>query len=801
MKTALTSLFFYHAIQVVLSASAFDLYDTMDDARSAIMSFYDPTLVEPKVTPKVKPVTTLRPDQIRITTSSLGSSSLGSSKRWRVLGKKIAHGKSRLKGSLGGRKLSKMSTKRFGPIFSKHVTHRVAVGPIFSKYVPHRVAGVSMKSLSLKPFRPFSIVPTYPLPTLKKVLKKAKPVTSKRVSLNKFAEAIEDIEKALADAQIVGRVRHNEQRLRKLRNLIRTAVQKRSYRFARKAIGEAMFTIRKINEQRKRGGRGKRNTVLSSKAFLGSVRQTIGVSAFNDLLAMQGQVTLMFAIDDTGSMKEEIAAAKSIATSIVNEQRAEPVDYILSPFNDPGTGPVTYCSETEKERFVNAIAGLHHHSGGDCPELTYKGIRNAMEENPQSDSPLYVFTDAGPKDATEENLLYVQKVSQALGFVINFFVVQNTGCARSADISSFQETAQATMGQVFELKNHQELEQLEGMTATSLGGTAIVANGIQNQSARKKRSTSQTQNSNFPIPIDDSIDTVVISVTADQPSAGGNTWSVSLTSPTGTIAGVTTNNLDQGTVYQISRPNVGVWNLGVTAVSNVNYNFFVKGSSANNIDFEYYFVRTKVRRGVSTTVPIASPVLGAQAEAILTLGGVDHVDLRTLRAELVTLQGDVITTSRPVSLTSKDRKGIRYSFKFYPPNQVFKIKLKGRTKKGNSFERICHSPIKPESLVVKVLFARNDYTMSQGGTGYVIFMIENFGNDEVVDMTSFGSFGTVERQSRAMNRVRKGRQTTFSVTFRGNTKAVRGVTVTIVVSVKGRRSGSKSVMSVPLLVV
>lgn len=51
---------------------------------------------------------------------------------------------------------------------------------------------------------------------------------------------------------------------------------------------------------------------------------------------MHGQVTLMFAIDDTGSMRDEIEAAKRIATSIVNQQRVEPVDYILSPFNDPG---------------------------------------------------------------------------------------------------------------------------------------------------------------------------------------------------------------------------------------------------------------------------------------------------------------------------------------------------------------------------------------------------------------------------------------------------------------------------------
>ena len=226
MKTGLTLLLFYHGIQVVLSASAFDLYDTMDDARSAIMSFYDPTLVEPTVTPKVKPVMMLRPAPVKKTTSSDGSS-----KRWRVIGKKKAHGKGRLKGSLGGRKLSKMSTMRFGPVFSK--------------YAPPRTSVVNVKPLFFKPFSP---MPILPLPT--RVLKTAKPVTSKRVSLNKFAEAIEDIEKALADAQIVGRVRHNEQRLRKLRNLIRTAVQKRSYRFARKAIGEAMFTIRKINEQR-----------------------------------------------------------------------------------------------------------------------------------------------------------------------------------------------------------------------------------------------------------------------------------------------------------------------------------------------------------------------------------------------------------------------------------------------------------------------------------------------------------------------------------------------------------------------
>ena len=271
------------------------------------------------------------------------------------------------------------------------------------------------------------------------------------------------------------------------------------------------------------------------------------------------------------------------------------------------TGPVTYCSETETDRFVKAIASLSPRAGGDCPELTFKGMSDAIDEGTQPDSPLYVFTDAGPKDATDENILYLKEIAQDQGVVVNFFVVKNTGCFTNADLSSFHEIAEATMGQVFELKDHKELEQLEGLTASSLGGTAVVANAAH--TLRKKRSLSKTSDS-YSISVDDSIDTLVVSVTADHSTAGGNAWSASLISPTGTITGASSNSLDQGTVYQISKPNVGIWSLGITADSNVNYDFMVKASSTDNIDFEYYFVRTTVKKGVSTTVPIAAPLQG-----------------------------------------------------------------------------------------------------------------------------------------------------------------------------------------------
>ena len=70
-----------------------------------------------------------------------------------------------------------------------------------------------------------------------------------------------------------------------------------------------------------------------------SIETTIGKDKFEKFIGNQNdnKVTLMFAVDDTGSMYQEIQAVKDIATYIVNITRSNlEVDYILSPFGDPG---------------------------------------------------------------------------------------------------------------------------------------------------------------------------------------------------------------------------------------------------------------------------------------------------------------------------------------------------------------------------------------------------------------------------------------------------------------------------------
>ena len=90
---------------------------------------------------------------------------------------------------------------------------------------------------------------------------------------------------------------------------------------------------------------------------------------------------------------------------------------------DTGTPPVIVKEETEAGEFVAEINKLKAHGGGDCPEYTFKGMLEALYQDPAWGSPMYVFTDAGPKDATEYDIEEVKALASGdeYGVTINFF--------------------------------------------------------------------------------------------------------------------------------------------------------------------------------------------------------------------------------------------------------------------------------------------------------------------------------------------------------------------------------------------
>ena len=74
---------------------------------------------------------------------------------------------------------------------------------------------------------------------------------------------------------------------------------------------------------------------FAASQFLETVKDQVGVKEFDALVARQGGKTLAFAVDTTGSMTDDIKAARAIAKAIIQEQRTQKVDFILSPFGDP----------------------------------------------------------------------------------------------------------------------------------------------------------------------------------------------------------------------------------------------------------------------------------------------------------------------------------------------------------------------------------------------------------------------------------------------------------------------------------
>ena len=175
---------------------------------------------------------------------------------------------------------------------------------------------------------------------------------------NKFLEAINDIERAVAKAKASG-FRYRKETFHKLKGLLARAIRSKSYKYAREVLGKIMYLLSTKSSAPRRSKRttsGNKTTPETEGGnFLQDLRKKLGASVFDSFMAVQGDVSLMFAIDNTGSMREEIQAAKNIAIDIINYPRNSSVKkYILSPFNDPYPG--TYKTFYFCVMFVSLLA-------------------------------------------------------------------------------------------------------------------------------------------------------------------------------------------------------------------------------------------------------------------------------------------------------------------------------------------------------------------------------------------------------------------------------------------------------------
>ena len=162
-------------------------------------------------------------------------------------------------------------------------------------------------------------------------LRKGKNVT------NAFLKVIDNFEKEIAEFQAALRRRTLKSKtIADITEFIKEGAKNRTgnTKILRKLTSQGLFVAERLGEDSKRS---KRNFLSYGAAeFLNTIKEGIGEKLFEEYLSISGLVTLMFVIDDTGSMSGEIDAAISISEVIVKAKRDYDVDYILSPFNDPG---------------------------------------------------------------------------------------------------------------------------------------------------------------------------------------------------------------------------------------------------------------------------------------------------------------------------------------------------------------------------------------------------------------------------------------------------------------------------------
>ena len=162
---------------------------------------------------------------------------------------------------------------------------------------------------------------------------------------NSLLTNMEEIEKAVYESQAHRSLYlQTPARVKKIEGIIKLAAQYGKGKFLRQSLGHALYTtinIQKSKHSSLTSRRKKRCAICvdAVEKMMQSIETTIGKGKFEKFIGNRNdnKVTLMFAVDDTGSMYQEIQAVKDIATYIVNFSRQNlEVDYILSPFSDPG---------------------------------------------------------------------------------------------------------------------------------------------------------------------------------------------------------------------------------------------------------------------------------------------------------------------------------------------------------------------------------------------------------------------------------------------------------------------------------
>ncbi|XP_037630971.1 von Willebrand factor A domain-containing protein 7 [Sebastes umbrosus] len=485
-------------------------------------------------------------------------------------------------------------------------------------------------------------------------------------------------------------------------------------------------------------------------SVLRDLRDTVGHKTFLRLFSVKQVPALVFVMDTTGSMFEEITAARYRAHSIIQSRASSAGQlgtFVLVPFHDPKVGPV--YETDDPNQFMQHMEDLMALGGGDEPEMCLSAVQLALTHSPPL-SEIFVFTDASPKDAHLIDVvkaLALEKQSK-----VTFLLTEDPKyTSESRRRRRRRRKREPLSPDRFSL--YSSLSSLSGGLTIFTTNTDIrsVSAIVEDNTAADKVTllhveSDQELMSSHSFRVDSSVKSVTLHVT-------GILTECILTSPSDQIQSLL---IEKGPLAELelfkglcrisllSPIQPGQWKLQAKSDGHLTFN--VIGDSS--VDFLYYFatVTNETHPGLARVE--GSPVAGVPAYLVLSVTGLapdeeasfSHVTL--LGADGESLQQVKLNSSSSSSSSSYSVEELVGRLDSVP-RVPFCVRLTGRDSRGNKLERVSAEMVQPTHVQIQVLSVPR---LVPGHSTMVDFDILNHGPARLFSLTADDDCGYLHKR-------------------------------------------------------
>ncbi|KAM6911568.1 von Willebrand factor A domain-containing protein 7-like [Lycodopsis pacificus] len=525
--------------------------------------------------------------------------------------------------------------------------------------------------------------------------------------------------------------------------------------------------------------------IAATSGLLEDIRGAAGDRPFLQMLGISkgSSKALCFVIDTTKSMSDDIAAVRTIISSIIKSKvgkEDEPSVYILVSFNDPDVGPLIKTTDINVfKSAINSLSAAGGKEGGDEGELSLSGLQLALTGAP-SNSEVFLFTDAPAKDKHLKStvIALIEQTQTVVNFMISTVLnrrkrsddtVKPRNIAAS-DAQLYRDLAQASGGLAIEVTKNELPVATSIITESSSSSLVTLL-----QAAR-----SPGKSDNFTFIVDETVTNLKVYIT-------GRSIAFTITSPTGESEGASqqinkrtrslitaSQSVGNFKTLQLKR-QVGLWKIEM--VSSNPYTLKVIGQSP--IDFLFDFVEASQGPLTGYDALDTRPRAGVNGSLLVTLTGSDSAtvtEVALVKSSGSEIKGVVEPQGGGSFLVHVDMM----------PSVEFVVRVKGLNDSvapNEVFERQSSTNFRASNLTV---MADSDSILVPGTLLYVPFsvMTSGVGGNFTIQATNNRQFNSTSPTNIFLE---TGSSANGTVTLSAplNTPSGSDVTLTIVVEAPG----------------